>query len=331
MSLQNLVWLGDEEIKAGVKKRLPLFAGDVPTRGDLAMTVGKEIETLLKDKGVVATITVLPQGKLNGPIEAMTYVADTPQVQIGGFEFTGASPFMAGELNKVTASIVGTEYRRSALQGFEDVQFKPVYLNRGYLKTGFGEPSTSITANGSETTKISIKIPVAEGKQYKLAALNWSGSEIIPSATAAKLYPLKPGEIANQDLLKKSLNVIASAYFSKGYLKANVKASPNFDDAAQTVSYDVAVTPGELYHLRKVEFQNLNDVQLKQVQDAWKLHEGDVYDPTYVQTFLTKNRNSLRALDGWSAVWTQKIYDDDKVVDLILMFKKGGPLQRAGE
>jgi outer membrane protein insertion porin family len=261
----------------------------------------------------------------------MAYVAVTPQVQIGGFDFTGASSSIAGELNKAAASFVGTEYRRSALQGFEDVQFKPVYLNRGYLKAGFGEPSTSITGNGAETTKIAIKIAVMEGKQYKLSALNWSGSEIIPSATAAKLYPLKPGEIANQDLLKKSLSVIASAYFSKGYLKANVKAAPNFDDAAQMVAYDIAVVPGDLYHLRKVEFQNLNDVQLKQVQDAWKLHQGDVYDPTYVQTFLPKNRASLHALDGWSAVWTQKIYDDDKVVDLILMFRKGGPLQRAGE
>jgi hypothetical protein len=46
---------------------------------------------------------------------------------------------------------------------------------------------------------------------------------------------------------------------------------------------------------------------------------------------LTKNRNALHALDGWSAVWTQKIYDDDKVVDLVVIFRRGGPLQPAGE
>lgn len=324
---ENIVWLKEEDIITVLKKQLPLFDGQVATNGEMSTEVGTQIESILKAKGIQGNVSAMPVADLGGPVKGMSFSVIKPRVEIGAFEFSGASPRQQAELSKAASPSVGTEYRQTLARGVADSTFRPIYLKAGYLRAQIGSISASVQSDSPEVTKILLTVQVDEGKQYRLSALNWGGSDVISSQPAAKLYPLKPGEIANQELLKQSIGVIASAYFSKGFLKAVVHATPSFDEAAQTVAYQVEVAPGVLYHLRKVEFQNLNEGQLKQVKDAWKLKDGDVYDPTYVQTFLVKNRAALRSLDGWSAVWTQKIYDDDKVVDLTVIFKRGGPLQ----
>jgi outer membrane translocation and assembly module TamA len=293
----------------------------------LAASAAKEIEAILKDKGVAATISVLPAGSLNGPINSLAFSATTPRVEIAEIQFTGASPNQVEVLRKATAQLIGTEYRQTMLQDFASNSIRPIYLNQGHLQVVLQKGQATPISTSPELTKVRITVPVEEGPVYRLAALKWPGSDILPATTASKLYLLKPGEVVNQDLLKKSLSNIGSAYFSKGFLKANIKANPKFDEVAHTVSYDIGVVPGELYHLRNVEFKNLSESQLQKVREVWKLKAGDVYDPTYPPSFLVNNRNSLRILDGWSAVWTQKIYDDEKVVDVVMTFRPGGPLK----
>jgi outer membrane translocation and assembly module TamA len=310
-----------------LRQRLPLFNGQVPLNGDLAANAAREIEAILKEKGVAASISVLPAGSLNGPINSMAFSATTPRVEIAEIQFTGASRSQIEALRKATAPLVGTEYRQTMLQDFASNNIRPIYLNQGYLHVVLEKGQATPISTSPELAKVRITVPIEEGSVYRLAALNWPGSDILPAAAAPKLYLLKPGDVLNQDLLKKSLSNVGSAYFAKGFLKATIKANPTFDEAAQTITYDIAVVPGELYHLRNVEFKNLSDAQLQKVKEVWKLRAGDVYDPTYPPNFLVSNRNSLRFLDGWSAIWTQKIYDDEKAVDVVMTFRPGGPLK----
>ena len=324
---ENLVWISDQDLISALRQRLALFNGQVPLNGDLAASVAREIESILKEKGVTATVSVLPAGSLNGPINSMAFSATTPRVEIAEIQFTGASANHVDDLRKATAPLIGTEYRQTMLQDFASNSIRPIYLNQGYLHVVLEKGQATPISSSPELAKVRITVPIEEGPVYRLASLNWTGSDILPAAAAPKLYLLKPGEVLNQDLLKKSLSNLGSAYFAKGFLKASIKANPAFDESAHTVNYDIAVVPGELYHLRNVEFKNLSDAQLQKVKEVWKLKAGDIYDPTYPPNFLVSNRNSLRILDGWSAIWTQKIYDDEKVVDVVMTFRSGGALK----
>lgn len=322
---ENLVWISDQELSAALRQRIALFTGQVPLNGDLATGVTKEIEAILREKGVAASVSVLPAGSLNGPISSMAFSATTPRVEIAEIQFTGASANQTEALRKATAPLIGTEYRQTMVQDFASNSIRPIYLNQGYLHVVLGKGQATPISTLPELANVRITVPIEEGSVYRLAALNWPGSDILPAPAAPKLYLLKPGEVLNQDLLKKSLSNVGSAYFAKGFLKASIKANPAFDETAHTVTYDIVVVPGELYHLRNVEFKNLSDAQLQKVKEVWKLKAGDAYDPTYPPNFLVTNRNSLRILDGWSAIWTQKIYDDEKVVDVVMTFRPGGP------
>ena len=323
---ENLVWISDEELLSELSRRVPLFNGTLPLNGDMATNVGKAIEAILKERGVVSTISSMPAANLNGPVSAIAFSAMTPRVEIADIEFTGASAAQIPNLQKAVAPFLGTEYRQSMLEDFSTNTLRPIYLNQGYLHVEFPRASATPISTSADLAKVKITVPIQEGSVYRITALNWPGTDLLPAAAASKLYMLKPGEIANQDLLKKSLNNLGGAYLKWGYMKATVRATPSFAEGEHTVAYDIQIVPGDAYHLRNVEFKNLSEAQLKQVNEVWKLKPGDIYDPTYAPTFLVNNRQSLRSLDGWSAIFTQKVDDDHKLVDLILTFRPGGPV-----
>lgn len=323
---ENLVWMSDEDLLSELRRRIPLFNGSVPLTGNLTGEIGKQIEDILKERGVTSTISSMPAANLNGPVNAIAFSAVTPKVLIEDIQFTGVSPAEIPLLEKAVASILGTEYRQSMLEDFSTSTLRPIYMNQGYLHVEFFRASAVPTSTSAEIAKVKITVPVQEGSVYRLKALNWPGSALLPAAAAQKVYLLKIGEVMNQELLRKSLNNLGGAYLKHGYMKATVRATPSFDEAEHTVSYDVKIAPGDLYHLRNVEFKNLSEAQLKQVNELWKLKPGDVYNPTYAPGFLVNNRGSLHSLDGWSAIWTQKIDDEHKIVDLTLTFKPGGSL-----
>ena len=53
------------------------------------------------------------------------------------------------------------------------------------------------------------------------------------------------------------------------------------------------------------------------------MNPGDIYDPAYVNTFLTKN-TSLSTLNGYSASSQTLVDPDSHAVDLTITFVKGG-------
>jgi len=71
---------------------------------------------------------------------------------------------------------------------------------------------------------------------------------------------------------------------------------------------------------------NLNDQQKAQVLQYWPLQPGDVYDAVAVPQFLLRYKNQLHALDGWSASYKAFEHEDSHIVDLVVTFRRGGPL-----
>jgi outer membrane protein assembly factor BamA len=170
-TFENIVWMNDSELIAALRQKLPLFTGEVPLNGDLSNQVGQGIESVLKEKGIDASISVLPAANLNGPVKAMAYAAVTPRVEISQIEFRDASPVRIPTLEKATAALIGTEYRQSMLQDFASNQLRPIYLNQGYLHVDFGTAEAVPVATSAALAKVKITVPVREGAVYRFSAL----------------------------------------------------------------------------------------------------------------------------------------------------------------
>jgi hypothetical protein len=53
---------------------------------------------------------------------------------------------------------------------------------------------------------------------------------------------------------------------------------------------------------------------------------GDVFDESYAPSFLNRNKQNLHDLDAWSASYKQYANLDSHIVDLVITFRPGGPL-----
>jgi len=64
---------------------------------------------------------------------------------------------------------------------------------------------------------------------------------------------------------------------------------------------------------------NFNDAQKKEFDTGWKLQPGDIYNESYVTSFL-KNNTALRSFNGYSASFKTVADPDAHTVDLTVTF-----------
>lgn len=322
---ENFPWWSGSVLEAAVVAKVPLFHGSVVPESGLQNQVAAVLTALLQQKGIAATVIAVPEKNSAGQTTGVDFRIDSPPVQVGQVTFAGASPEWAVPLTAIAKAATGQNYgagTNSALQA----AIKAVYHRKGYLdvsldKFTYGQPQL---ANGKVMVPASAAI--VEGAQYRLAGLTLSGDVLMTPDQFAKGARLHPGDIANEDLLRQTLAEVAMPYKAKGYLRAEITANPVFNRTSHTVDYSITVTPGPVFHMGKLTLVNLAPDQQALVRKYWTLHAGDAYDETYAPTFLNHNKNSLHALDGWSASYKQYANEDTHIVDLVITFLPGGPV-----
>jgi len=321
---ENCVWMTDEQMIRRLKKRVPLFIGEVPEEGTLADDIGTQVEAVLAENGVIAKVQYTPFLE-NDSVKAISYTILDPRIEVSAIRFVGASPEIAKALDDASKSILGKEYTRALLPSTEDTALKRILQENGYLRGRFGDPSLRLTgAPGDPIAKIELTVPVEEGAQYRIASLAVKGNDPIALEAAKRLSEFKTGDVANMTTFRAELARLGGAYLASGHMNAKVRAEPTFDETAHTVSFDIELVSGEVYKLSKLDLQGLDDTQKAKLSTIWKLNPGDVYDPTYAPNFLKKNQLKLSFLNGYQLAWTQKIYDDTKTVELFVFFRRQG-------
>jgi outer membrane protein insertion porin family len=201
----------------------------------------------------------------------------------------------------------------------------PVYLKRGFLKVSFGEAQAQVVSDTTDGTVVDVKLPVTEGIQYKLAAVEWTGNSILP---ADKLQPLirgKAGDVANAVQLEQDFEAVRRLYGSRGYVKATTTPQLKFDDAASTVAYTVQVKEGELYRMGDLDIEGLDSKTVARLRTEWKLRQGEPYDCSYPKRFFTQSEADLPTDVRWKVTVHETVNDSDKTVDVTLQYSSNGP------
>ena len=320
----NFVWWSSEQLDSALKARIPLYIGRVPLEGNLQDTILTTLKAMLQEKGVTATVVAVPVVDL-GVTKSISFSIDSPPVRIHSLTLAQASPAMQAELDKAVKAQVGQPFDQgTTLSTITDLLTR-IYRNDGYLDISVSDlthSSPQITPTGVD---LDLTATISEGEPYRLSQLVWPGSDVMSTADFNKQVKLKPEDIASQSALRQSLTPLANAYFAKGFQDAKVQAPATLDRATHHVGYTIRVVPGDQYHLRSVKAVGLSDKQKKDFDSAWRMHPGDIYDVTYVTTFLNKN-TALQSLNEYSATYKASSDHDTHLVDLVLTFVKGGTL-----
>jgi outer membrane protein assembly factor BamA len=94
----NFPWWDEKALNAAVAVKVPLFHGSVPPESGMQQQVAAALTALLAEKGVQATVSALPAKDEAMREAGVQFHIDTPAVEIGSVNFSGASGAWAERL-----------------------------------------------------------------------------------------------------------------------------------------------------------------------------------------------------------------------------------------
>jgi outer membrane protein insertion porin family len=315
----NFVWFSDQELVEKLHSNVPLFHGQLPMAGGLIEQVSDALQTLLLERKLQGRADYMRAAHKDGPIDAFVFKVTGPTILIRNVAFTGAALAELPLLQAAAKDLKNQEYLRSMLQIQAEKNLLPIYLERGYLKAAFADAQPKIAQENPQETVVDVDVPVDSGRQYKLTQVLWLGNTVFAAEKLQPLIHLQTGQYANAVQLGNDLEAVQKLYGTRGYMAARIRSVPQMDDTQSTVSYQLQVHEGDVYHMGELEIQGLDARTTARLVEAWKLRGGDAYDASYPQQFLN-DTNHVIPLVSWKISVHNSLNEKDKTVDVTLRF-----------
>jgi len=330
---EDFVWFSDAQILSRLKQHVPLFAGELPLSGRMADEVSDVLQAMLVENAIPGHVNYVRNGKPDGPVESIQYAVSDVLIRVRNLEFTGVAEANLPALQADAQAFTGREYSRTHLDTFVQKQLLPVYYARGHLKASCGEPQPKVIKQpGAENdegprnqTVVDVTFAVTPGEQYKLQSLDWSGNHEFPADTLQKMVRADLGKPANTVRLAENLREVKILYGSRGFITASIGVHAEFDDVAATVAIRLEVMEGPVYHMGELQFRGLDNSLTAKLRDAWKIRQGDVYDSTYLDAYLTESHKLLPTRLDWEVSPHATANVRDKTVDVDIIYSVKAP------
>jgi len=338
---EDFVWFSDAELLRRIKEHVPMYNGELPGSGRMADEISDVLQALLVEAAIPGHVDYLRKSKQDGPLQSIDYSVSDVVIQVRNIEFVGVGPAELLPLQEAATKFSGRAYSRTLLDAFVQRQVLPVFRERGFLKAACGEPQPKVVKQPSakaptgnpdapadgpkDQTIVDVTFSVTPGAQYKLKAVDWSGNHEFPSDALQKMIHAPLAQQANTVRLADNLKDVQRLYGSRGYVAATVKANAEFADAASTVVFHLEVNEGAVYHMGDLEFRGLDNSLTTKLRSVWKIRPGDVYDVTYLDSYLPEAQKLLPSRLDWEVDPHVTANVRDKSVDVDLIFSVRAP------
>jgi outer membrane protein assembly factor BamA len=356
---ENFVGVDDAELRTFLEQTVALFHGDVPLTGQLTDQITHALQGLLDQRHLPGEVDSSREGgQEDAPPTAIIFRLRGLSIRIRAFEFPGATPDQTASLENAVRRMVGGEYSDPLMATEVKTHLLPVLLEHGYLKAAFGSPETRVvssapengepsssgpssgepssdasssggpstgqTSSGEQSSaevEVDVTLPVTAGKQYSLTGVDWKGNSAIPQNQAASLFHLVIGQPADAAGLERDVAALIELYHSRGYMTVKIDADPVIDEKGGTVRYKMNTVEGDLYRMGELEFLGLDSGSKDRLLNAWKLPEGQPYNPDYTRKFLADVPQLLPHGSQYTTKLSEDLDAKVKVVDVTIHFK----------
>jgi outer membrane protein insertion porin family len=320
------------------------------------------VRDMLKEKGfqfaeVTHEIKELPGGpKL---VHLTFHMDEGPKVKIRHIEFVGNKAIGDGALRRQMKEnkeqwwlswITGRGTYDEAKFDEDAEKVAEYYRDRGYIKAVIGAPELKYLGDSSDkkTRWVELRIPVTEGRRYKIGDFTFAGNSVVKSDTLRPMFKLKPGDYYSEKKVRKGLDKAREVYGSGGYfeftgypdLKARDEAPENTPEAPSAIAapeppkeadlgppiVDVTMRmqEGKQYFVNRITFVGNTTTHDNVIRRELRLYEDGVFN-TEALKYSIKRLNQLgyfKPLEGGKDVDVQKTADADNKVDVKLKLEE---------
>ena len=237
------------------------------------------------------------------------------------------------------------------------------YRDKGYITARVGQPELKILedAPDGKTRWVQLRVPVTEGKQYKVGNFTFDGNKIVKSEALRPLFKIETGETYSEKDIRKGLEKAREVYGAGGYYeftaypdlqprdlpampgangengveqkaepgpdggpvapKPQAKAEPNGEPPIVDVT--MRVNEGTQYFVNRITFIGNTTTRDNVIRRELQLVEAGVFN-TEALKFSIRRLNQLgyfKALEG-EAISVEKTPGVDNKVDVQLKFEE---------
>src|SRR5262249_34603776 len=191
------------------------------------------VRDMLKEKGFqFASVTHEIQPMPGGPklVHLTFHLDEGPKVKIRSIDFTGNKAISSKALkhqmkdNKETwwlsfISGRGT-YQENKYEDDAD-KITQFYRDHGYIAVRVGEPDLKFIEDSKDkkTRWVQLRIPISEGKRYKVGDFTFEGNTVVKSDYLRPLFKLKTGDYYSEKVVRKGLEKAQEIYGAGGYFE----------------------------------------------------------------------------------------------------------------
>lgn len=210
-------------------------------------------------------------------------------ILITDFTVTGTQTISETDLARITGDMIGSCYDEDSEEMEERVRAS--FQERGYFKAEVKSLRFKPRDPLGVPKPVTLEGEVSEGPRYRLADVIFLQNHAFPAEKLRERFPLKKGAWMERGKVASGLQSLRKLYGTRGYLDFTAIPETEFGSNA-TVNLTITTEEGPQYHMGKLDIVAEKE-PAAQLRAAWKIAEGDIYDASYIDDYLTAARDLL--------------------------------------
>jgi outer membrane protein insertion porin family len=163
---------------------------------------------------------------------------------------------------------------------------------KGYLQAKLGKTLYEQTDSGAKAT-----IPVEEGALYRVGEIKIEAARLFTPAQILEMINVKPGDIANGELLSKALyERLKEAYSNFGYIQYSVEITPRFHlkdcNNEGVADFDIEIDEGQQFRIRSIKFTGGDKATTDLMRREVMVHDGEIFNHDLWKQSVAKMNNT---------------------------------------
>jgi outer membrane protein assembly factor BamA len=288
VSYDNFPWYSDSELDDAIRKGLPFYDGHLPEAGGVVERASELLKALVsaRDAHIEITHQVVLSPLSDG--SEQQFRIEGPAQKIASLEFDDPKLSQDVVVRTHLSEIVDHPYSRMTIDLFLAEQIRPIYQQQGLLQAKIGPSEVRLTGNPNQKLpeRIPVFVPCVPGQVFKWKGVEWKGNSAISTITLSNALGVKPGEIANGQVIEAGLERVREEYGQRGFLEAKVTPVAVYDNTAHTIFYDVSILEGQPFRYGSMTISGMSLAGERLIQEAWALRPGDLFDKIVFENFL---------------------------------------------
>src|SRR5262252_8582584 len=291
------------EKKASISQESPYD----PTKIKKAETI---IKMMLAEKGhqdatIEATTEDIPPNSV-----AVTFkVTEGPKVRIEKINIAGNKVFSDGQIKKSMKlikeagpmTVFNSKDTYFDLKLADDLtRIRMLYAEHGYVRANVLDPIVETKPHQVMRTLPFVRAPfpfgvpvpfwkkkvdryfitinIEENDQYRVGEVKVTGNKRFNELVIRAILGLVPGEIFNEERLRKSFDNLKKLYGSQGYINFTAVPLQDFDESKKIVNLTINVDEDRQFYVNRIAFSGNTTTRDKVIRREIMVEEGQVFN-----------------------------------------------------